>query len=265
MREILAEIYRRDKVLAIAGWMQILLLAAMLCVAPFDSRTVTGLNAWIKPIKFAASVGLYLWTLAWFIAYVPKPRWAAQLIRWGVAIVMTIEMACIVLQAARGTTSHYNIATAFDGMIFSVMGMMIAANSLLALMLLILFFIQRIEIPRAYLWGIRLGLFLFLLAGAEGGIMIANRAHTVGVADGGSGLPLVNWSTRGGDLRIAHALGLHALQLLPLTGYSISLWKRNQPQNRHVAYLMAFALIYVGIAALLFWQAMSGRPLTAFT
>ena len=265
MREILTEIYHRDKVLAIAGWMQILLLVVMLCVAPFDSRTVTGLNAWVKPLKFAASIGLYLWTLAWFIAYVPKPRWGVQLIRWGVAIVMTIEMACIVLQAARGTTSHYNDATPFDGMIFSVMGMMIAANSLLVLILLILFFIQRIEIPRAYLWGIRLGLFLFLLAGVEGGIMIANRAHTIGMADGGAGLPLVNWSTRGGDLRIAHALGLHALQLLPLAGHGISIWKRNASQSRHVVYLWAFTLIYLGIAALLFWQAMRGRPLIAFT
>ncbi len=264
MREILTEIYHRDKVLAIAGWMQMLLLVVMLCAAPFDSRTVTGLNAWIKPIKFAASIGLYLWTLAWFITYVPRPRWLIQLIRWGVAVVMTIEMGCIVLQAARGTTSHYNVATPFDGIIFSVMGIMIVINSLLVLVLLILFFVQEVEIPRAYLWGIRLGLLLFLLAGAEGGIMIANKAHTVGLADGAAGLPLVNWSTRGGDLRIAHALGLHALQLLPLAGYAISLWKKNQPQDRHVAYLMAFALIYVGIAALLFWQAMSGRPLVAF-
>ncbi len=79
MRKLFSEIYRRDKVLAIAGWMQMLLLVVMLCAAPFDSRTVTGLNAWIKPIKFAASIGLYIWTLAWFITYVPKPRWGYSL------------------------------------------------------------------------------------------------------------------------------------------------------------------------------------------
>ncbi|MDQ3253527.1 MAG: hypothetical protein M3R15_06415 [Acidobacteriota bacterium] len=264
MRELISEIYCRDKVLAIAGWMQMLLLVVMLCAAPFDSRTVTGLNAWIKPIKFAASIGLYIWTLAWFITYVPKPRWGVQLIRWGVAIVMTIEMACIVLQAARGTTSHYNVTTSFDAQVFQIMGIMIVINSLLVLMLLILFFIQGTGIPRVYLWGIRLGLFLFLFAGAEGGIMIAKKAHTVGMADGGAGLPLVNWSTQGGDLRIAHALGLHALQLLPLAGYGISVWRGNVSQIRRVAYLWALTLIYVGITMLLFWQAMRGRPLIAF-
>lgn len=264
MLALLTELYRRDKVLAMAGWLQVLLLAAMLCAAPFESRTVMGLNIWIKPIKFAASIGFYLWTLAWFIVYVPKPRWAVQVIRWGVAVVMTIEMACIALQAARATTSHYNNATHFDGMVFQTMGIMIVINSLLVLMLLILFFVQKPEIPRAYLWGIRLGLLLLLLGSAEGGIMIAQRAHTVGAADGGAGLPLVNWSTRGGDLRIAHALGLHALQLLPLAGFAIGRWQQNQPPRRHVAYLLVFALIYVAVTALLFWQAMRGRPLVAF-
>ncbi len=261
VRGLLEEMYRRDRVLGITGWLHAGLLVAMLAVAPFDHRLVMRLNPWVKPMKFAASIAIYLWTLAWFLKYLPGPRWALQVIRWGASIAMTAEMLCIGLQAARGTTSHYNNSTPFNTAVFAAMAGMILVNTLVAAFVLLLFLLGKLELASAYRWGIRLGLLVFVVGSLEGMVMILHNAHTVGLPDGGPGLPLVNWSTRAGDLRIAHLLGLHALQILPLAGYWVSRWRTALPAGRQVAYLFVFFVAYAGAAGLLFWQAMHGRPL----
>ena len=64
MRMLLAELYRRDPLLTVAGWLQLAVLAVILVVAPFDERAILGINPWIEPSKFLISVAIYLWTVA---------------------------------------------------------------------------------------------------------------------------------------------------------------------------------------------------------
>jgi len=256
-RALLGELRRRDPLLSGVTWLHVGLLLALLLVAPFDSRSVTGINPWIKPMKFAASIAIYTATLGWLLGYLSGPRGALRLISWGVALAMVSEMSCITLQAARGTSSHFNVKTPFDGLVFGIMGLMILLNTLLAVLLVLLFWVRRVELPAPYLWGIRLGLLIFVLGSFEGAVMIARNAHSVGVPDGGPGLPLVNWSTRGGDLRIAHLVALHALQALPLAGFLLS----RRPGAGRLAVVFGVAAAYLAAAGVLFWQALQGRPL----
>ena len=257
--ELLAELRRRDRLLFLLGALHFALLLVMGMASLVDDRTVMGVNAWVKPMKFAASIGLYLWTVAWLLGELPGPRWGRAAVRWATAVAMAAEMALIGMQAARGTTSHYNVATAFDGAVFDWMGRMIVVNTLAAILLFVLFCRPLPHLPRAYAWGIRLGVLVFVVGSLEALTMIFAGAHTVGLPDGGPGLPIVNWSTRGGDLRIAHLLGLHALQAFPLVGFLLG---RRDP-DRGLLPLAAFVLVYVAITAGLFWQAMQGRPLLA--
>jgi len=46
-------------------------------------------------------------------------------------------------------------------------------------------------------------------------------AHSVGVKDGGPGIPVLYLSTQG-DIRLPHLLGIHAVQALPLLSWLIT-------------------------------------------
>ena len=120
-------------------------------------------------------------------------------------------------------------------------------------------FQAEIDAPLSILWGLRLGLILFLLASAVGGLMSAWLRHSIGVADGGAGLPFVNWSTRGGDLRAAHFVGMHALQALPLFALALERYAKQYATPATIA----FSLAYLGLFAFILAQALAGQPLLA--
>ena len=90
--------------------------------------------------------------------------------------------------------------------------------------------------------------------------MISQGAHAVGVADGGAGLPYVNWSTEGGDLRAAHAVGLHGLQALPLFAFALARFRPGLSESGQMALVWLFAAVYTALGVFLFQQAMAGQP-----
>ena len=62
------------------------------------------------------------------------------------------------------------------------------------------------------------GLVLTFALGAGAGIVIAvNGGHWVGgVHSDAGGPPIFGWARDGGDLRVGHFFGIHAMQALPL-------------------------------------------------
>ena len=89
-------------------------------------------------------------------------------------------------------------------------------------------------------------------------------AHSVGVEDGGPGLPLTGWSTTGRDLRVAHFVGLHGLQALPLIGFPLTGFGSGWLLPGHrMALVWTTALSFLGLVVLLTWHALRGQPLIA--
>lgn len=257
------ELRHRDPLLFWTGALMLLLLVVATLVSISDARLILGLNPWIKPMKFLVSITIFLWTVAWFMPDTsPSPRQRA-IVSWTIAAAMTVEIVLILMQAARGTTSHFNRQSMFDEMVFSIMGLGVVCNTLA--MTLFLWLIRRDTPPgrAGYLWGLRLGVAMFLLASLQGAVIIGNDGHAVPGPDGGPGLPLVNWSTDQGDLRAAHFFGMHAMQGLPLLGFLADrAWgNRHSPSSLPRNLVVAAGILWLAGTAALLMGALSGRPL----
>ncbi|HWS85832.1 MAG TPA: hypothetical protein VN282_02485 [Pyrinomonadaceae bacterium] len=258
------EFRRRDPLLFWTGAAPLLLVPLMAAIAPFDERLVTGINPWIKPIKFTVAGAVYLLTLAWFMPDVPASERARRRVSKVAAYSMLAELALVTTQAARGAASHFNDRAPFDAAVFGLMGLLIMANTVAVGYVTWRFWRADAGLPSPYLWGLRLGLLFFILAGLEGFAMVRLMSHSVGVAEGGPGLPFLNWSTRGGDLRVAHFVGMHALQVLPLVGHLFSSPRVARRIKNPVGWVWAVGTLYAGLSLLLFLQALSGSPLLSY-
>ena len=234
--------------------------AAALALMPLDHRTILGLDPWIKPFKFSVSIAIFLWTLAWLLPTLRASRRVKSFFSWGFAVCMLVEIVCIAGQSARGVRSHFNLETGFDSAVFGTMGTMIGINSVLLAALLGLFLVRGADLAPSCLWAVRLGLLVTLLGSAQGGLIVAHGQHAVGVADGGEGLPLVNWSTEGGDLRVAHMIGLHGMQIVPLFAFLLGRLKPRWTERRRIGWVVGFSTIYAAAGGVLLVHALSGQP-----
>jgi hypothetical protein len=255
--EILTEIKRRNSLLYYFGWANLGLLVFALAGFVWDDTRITGIHAWIKPAKFALSVWLYVWTFGWLLYYLPQSR-QVKWISYLIVVCMLIENTAIFMQAFRGVRSHFNVSTAFDATVFSIMGVFIAINTFIVLWVLILFFSPGVKLSSVMLHAWRAGIFLFFIGGVSGGIMSGTLAHSVGVPDGGSGLPFLNWSTIAGDLRIPHFFTLHGLQVMAWFGW----W--NSKRTESTVPITIFFLGYCIFSVALHIFALEGKSIFPF-
>jgi hypothetical protein len=184
-------------------------------------------------------------------------------------------MVIIAAQAWRGTTSHFNVGTGVDGVLFTIMGVGIVVQTIAAGAVAVALWRQRFEDP-ALGAALRLGMTLSIVGAAAAGLMTRPTpaqlellragdrvtivgAHTVGGPDGGPGMPGTGWSRQHGDIRVAHFLGLHALQVLP--AFALLLHRRRIAGAVRERLIHVAAASYATLFVLLLWQALRGQSL----
>ncbi|PQJ23266.1 hypothetical protein [Tenacibaculum sp. SG-28] len=237
-----------------------LLLGALTFVALLiDSRTLLGVNVWLKPFKFCVSGAIYIITLGYFMTLYPYSKIKKALFGHLVAWTLLVELLIIIFQGARGVQSHYNMNTAINGLLFAAMGILIGINVVIMLIFLIDTIRLKMKTERSIQIAILFGWVILIVGSWIGGQMISQMSHTVGMASHGEGLPLVNWSTVAGDLRVAHFFGLHGLQIIPLLAFWLH--KKTFVSNKNqVILISSIAIFYASFIGYIFHQAKQGLP-----
>jgi hypothetical protein len=271
------KLWKGSAPLAATGLLMLVVLASAVIGLAVDPRMITGAPAWLKPAKFAASIAIYTFTLAWIFSLIPEWRRIRRIVGWTTAVTMVLEIALISLQAFRGTTSHFNVATLFDGVVFTIMGAAILVQTFSTVAVAMALWRQQFA-DRALGWALRLGMTMTIVGALTGGLMTRPTpqqldsaragermtvvgAHTVGGPDGGPGLPGTGWSTDHGDLRVAHFLGLHALQALPIL--ALMLARRRVSDLVRLRLTIMGVVSYMALFAILLAQALRAQPVLA--
>ncbi|MBX0326396.1 hypothetical protein K2Z83_01645 [Oscillochloris sp. ZM17-4] len=280
LRGALARAWAANWPLTLVGLAMVPTLLIALIGLAIDPRLITGAPAWMKPAKFAISIAIYSFTFIWMLGFVrgPRLRRMAGVAASLTAVAFMVEMVVIVLQVVRGTTSHFNVSTPLNAALFSTMGIFIMLLWVMGLLLAVALVAQRMA-DRPMALALRSGIVITLVGAglgflmttttaaqqasvAAGGAMTVSGAHAVGAPDDAPGLPIVGWSTQGGDIRVSHFVGLHAMQVLPFIGWLVGR-RRRLGVGRQTALVGVAGAGYLGLVLLLAWQALRAQPLLA--
>lgn len=248
---------------AAAAAMLALAIVPTIIAHALDDRMIGGVPAWSKPLKFEAALAVYLGTLAWFAAWMPRRLAESRGYRAFSIVVLAavaLEMVWLVGAAAHGVPAHFNVATPLMARIYSLMGALAVTLTAASLLL-------GVAILRARDAGgdpvlrlaIGLGLAMtFVLTVPVAGYMSGANGHLVAVdAQSVQRLALLGWARNGGDLRVAHFLATHAMHAVPLAGWLAARLLR--PPQAYIAVILC-AAAYGMLVAWTFLQALSGHP-----
>jgi uncharacterized membrane protein (DUF441 family) len=243
------------------------LLLPTAVIALVDTRSLDGAGIWAKPLKFQVSFGLHLLTVVVLLPLMAGDVRRRAITRVPVGLLTVgalLEVLYVTLQAARGRRSHFNLETSLESLLYyGVMGGAAVAIVVATAWLGGLIWRHPASRQRP---GLVLGAGLGLVLGSAVTVLVTaplaagaidGPGHWVGgLRSDAHGLPLVGWSTTGGDLRVPHFFATHLMEVLPVAGW---IGDRLLPRRAR-ALVWATAALGLVVTAGTLAQAVSGQP-----
>lgn len=236
----------------------------------FDERTLGAVSVWEKPLKFFISAAIFGLTYSWLSSFISRGKRWVRLVGAVIAVSLTIELILITAVAALGETSHFNVSSPVAIAIWSLMATFISIVLVATVVLSVLILLDRNQQPLLRVGlglgslNTAIGMGLAFLMTSPTAEQLANfqgiaGAHSVGVSDGGPGLPFLGWSTVAGDLRVGHFFGLHSIQVAALL-LALALVL---PRVMRTPLIWVGNLTYLGFVGIVTWQALRAEPFSS--
>lgn len=236
-------------------WCGTLLLASgavHAVVAVVDGSPWWGAVSWRKPVLFGESLGLLAWSAVWVMRQLPVRRWGwlpAGLLGGG----SVVELFVITMQRWRGEPSHFNYRTSFDAAVWGLMSQAIILVVLSLAVLLIWSLVRFLGSPAARI-AVVVGLSAMMVSGYIGYDMAA-LGEAAAAATGQAPGAIVFGAA--GSAKLAHALGMHGLQVLGVLAIGLTL--RPPPARIQIGVMGLAAAGYSAVFAAVIVTAYAGR------
>lgn len=250
-----------QKIAYVCGFLVMLTGLAHLVAFPFiDEAQWSGPAGFRKTIVFGLSAGLTLVSMGWLLRFFdPKPR-LHTIMMSAMSLALVIEIVIIDLQRFRGVPSHFNMSTPFDSILWTAMGLSILVFATVSTLQAILSFGRMNATPSMAL-AIRTSMILFFLSQLSGQLIVKNGMSLV--LDGNiflmENVAISTTYGEAGNLKLPHAIALHAIQALPLLGL-ILLRTRLSEASKTFWVALCFSG-FLGISLLAQIQAYKGKAI----
>ncbi|MFF5209037.1 hypothetical protein [Streptosporangium sp. NPDC000396] len=200
----------------------VLLLASSafhLVVYAIDGGSWAGPVSWRKPILFGFSFGMTLLSLVWVAG---RLRLTSRRGRWlvgALSVASTVEVALIAVQRWRGVPSHLNFSTTADAVVSATLAGFAFVGLIPPIVIMTVLAFRELDASPSMRVAIRAGLAVLLLSQVAGGALIAN-GRAIGLPPEATDLSIFGAA---GQLKVPHAVTLHALQVLPVLAALLTL------------------------------------------
>lgn len=213
--------------------------------------SLVGPVTWRKPIVFGLSIGVVTASLAWVVGMLPDSR-GLRRTTTAYIVCLTLELALIDMQQWRGVGSHFNQATLADTLVFAAMGLLILGAAIIAAIWT--WQLCRPDVSRAHAarTGGSTGNGPEQLLAARAGMLLLGAGNLIGIGLSVWGSAIVRQTGAPpspigplADLKLAHAIALHGLQVLPIAALTLRRLAGNDARALSLTRLATAA--YVGL------------------